>query len=175
MLLEHGADESATNKRGYTALHEALDDGNDLNARFLWLRTLRCDPWVAAGLDDVTQLRVLLTESPAHLTAVDGRGRTPLHWAARCGALESTRILIEAGAPLEARDECGSTPLYWAAAGYPAFEGFGPNTTSLGIARLLVEGGASHDCVNDAGKRPIDFVTQKWKPALASWLESLDR
>jgi ankyrin repeat protein len=172
LLLAHGADPRATNKRGYTPLHEALDDGSVRTTRFLWNEAGVRDVFLAAGLGEVDFLLEALQADPALVRTVDGRERTPLHWAARCGQLEATRVLLERSADPEAREERGWTPLHWAAFGYPIQErSHGP--VSFEIARLLLQHGAARCPVAQDGRTPLDLLegSRHWdKPALAELL-----
>ena len=59
-----------------------------------------------------------LLRDGAHVNAVDQRGWTPLHEAARAGRVEVLRLLVEAGAATDTRTTTvtglGGTPLWWA-------------------------------------------------------------
>jgi ankyrin repeat protein len=74
----------------------------------------------AIKLDDIESLRYLLfhelNEAAAHANTANGRGQSPLHWAAnlcRVGAIET---LLLAGAVVDVQDVHGATPLHLAAA-----------------------------------------------------------
>jgi ankyrin repeat protein len=74
----------------------------------------------AIKLDDIESLRYLLfhelNEAAAHANTANGRGQSPLHWAAnlcRVGAIET---LLLAGAIVDVQDVHGATPLHLAAA-----------------------------------------------------------
>lgn len=172
LLLAHGADPRAKNKRGYTPLHEALDDGNERTTRFLWSEVGVRDVFLAAGLGETDYLLDSLRSEPGLVRAVDGRRRTPLHWAARCGQLDAARILLDHSADPEAREERGWTPMHWAAFGYPIQEeSHGP--VSFEIARLLLQHGATRSPVSENGKTPRDLLEggRPWdKPLLAELL-----
>lgn len=58
-------------------------------------------------------LRMLLATG-ASVHAVDGKGLTPLHWAAGYGCAECAQILLEAGADVMARRDDQGTPLHQA-------------------------------------------------------------
>ncbi len=69
----------------------------------------------AAKRDQVKQLRELLSANRTWLDKRDTYQRTPLHSAARYGAISAIKYLIDKGADLSARDEYGNTPLHLAA------------------------------------------------------------
>lgn len=48
------------------------------------------------------------------------------------------------------------------------------NTSSLDIARLLVERGATRHPLTYSGRQPLDLFDMKCKPALGVWLQSLE-
>ncbi len=88
-LLDSGAEVNATNDRGVTPLHRA----------------------VQVGGKSVT----LLIDAGADVNAADEAGRTPLHWAATYPRVEVVQHLIEASANVSARDHEQRTPLHFAA------------------------------------------------------------
>lgn len=72
---------------------------------------------------------------------------TPLHIAARCGTLESVRLLLDHGANVESRDLSEGTPLHDAV--WRAF----PDT-----CKLLIESGAQVNAKDMSGDTPIFMV-----------------
>jgi len=63
---------------------------------------------------DLAGVRGILAAQPDSLKAVNERGYTPLHIAAREGQVEIASFLIEKGAELEAKNSTGFTPLFLA-------------------------------------------------------------
>ena len=76
---------------------------------------------------DVAYIKAHLTK--AELEVRDGRGATPVMYAAAFGNIETLRILLDAGADPNARNEFNATALLWAA-------------RNPEKARLLIERGA---------------------------------
>jgi ankyrin repeat protein len=69
---------------------------------------------------DLAAVKEILAARPASVGALDERGYTPLHVAAREGRVEIASVLIEKGALLEAKDPGGFTPLFLATLGKKA-------------------------------------------------------
>jgi ankyrin repeat protein len=102
------------------------DDEEDLNtsARDAFIirigKTLLADTFeefhAAAKKDQVKKLQKLLSKDGNRLEQRDTYQRTPLHSAARYGALSAARFLLERGADPDVKDERGDTPLHLAAA-----------------------------------------------------------
>lgn len=94
LLLAAGADVTATDKRGQTALHHAAGSA-------------------CAGCGQLVEL--LLQHGPVEKTAlidkVDKAKETALHVAARCGNADVVSTLIDRGAHLDFQSHKGDTPL----------------------------------------------------------------
>ncbi len=86
----------------------------------------------------------IVLDAGADPEATDERGRTPLHWAARLGMVDSARLLLARGADPDARDHRGRTPLHDACA---AGEG--------GIIDLLIATGADIDARDGEQMTPM--------------------
>lgn len=169
LLLEAGADPSATDTDGAGALHLAAEVAPDdepvralLAAGFDPNRQDN-DGWtplhVAAGFNTgegaAAAVRALL-EAGARKDATTAIGETPLHVVARlAGRAEVLELLLEQGADPNARDEDGWTPLHGAAVGSTAAQ-----------IRTLIQAGAEVDARDHQALTPLVL--------LASWLEELD-
>lgn len=121
-LLELGADVDARRGDGATALQAA----------------------VAAELADLA----LMLDYGAQVAAVDGKGRTALHLAARECNPGAVAMLLDAGAEIEARDEHARTALHHASA-YPGCEA---------TFDLLVARGADVNARDDYGTVPLHLA-----------------
>jgi ankyrin repeat protein len=93
------------------------------------------DLYDAIRANDLARLHSLVQAASANTK--DGRGETPLMYAAAVGSLEAMKFLIAKGADVNAQNEFGSTALIWSA-------------TDLAKVRLLLAHGAN---VNTASKR----------------------
>jgi ankyrin repeat protein len=111
LLLRFGADISARDCFGRTALHVADDlestyllitHGAEVNARDQMGRT----PIHYAYAPDVIEL---LATHGANVNNIDKNGETPLHHAATCGELSAIRAFIKLGADPTIQDQRGWT------------------------------------------------------------------
>jgi len=94
------------------AIQEAIDAGHDINAAD------NADKWtilhyalVALTPPEVEVVRVLL-KNGAKVNALEKRGWTPLHFAARSAPLEVIEMLLTAGADPNLPRQDGVTPLH---------------------------------------------------------------
>lgn len=167
VLIEYGAGVhhdlpiKGNGERGVTSLHEAIapgpwkDDkriaGKREVARLLIEDGASYDAWAAAGLDDDERLQTLLDADSAVVNAKDPFGVTPLHWAARAGALNCLRLLLEAGADANATNKSKRTPLHFAAET--------DNPHQAAAIDLLVRHGALLDAQDRKGRTPLHRAT----------------
>ena len=102
----------------------------------------------AAFAGNVEVVRLLL-EASAQTSLCDGRGRTPLQWAAEAGHEEVASALMEAGADMDRFQ--GGTPLQVAAC-----------KGHTGMVRLLLEAGADKEKVsNHVPDTPLKIASGK--------------
>ena len=156
-LLKQGVDVNRPQPDGATALHWAAHL-NDLDAADLLIRAgananaaneLGATPlWLAAVNGSMTMIERLL-EAGANPNAALASGETPLMTAARTGNANAITLLLAHGADVNAKVRFrGQTALMWAV-----------EQTHAGVARILIEGGASiharsdvwHQLENTAG------------------------
>ncbi len=64
----------------------------------------------AAEQNCVPALALVLSTRPDSVNDPDRRGRTALHWAAACGAIDSVKYLINHGSDVFARDQRQAMP-----------------------------------------------------------------
>ena len=158
-LLEHGADVSAQNIYGDTALHEAVfhDSFTEVVSMLLQLGAVvsvqNNSGWTPLSLatgDGHQNVVGLLIQHGALVSEEDKNGMTPLHHAANSDRIRVVESLIEHGADVSVRDKQGKTPL-WHAAGkrrkYP--------TRDMGMVQTLLDKGAD---INTRSFRSKDDV-----------------
>ncbi len=92
LLIDHGADVTATDERGRTPLH-----------------------WSARYTD--ARAVALIIDGGADVDAADHVGETPLHRAAMSGQIAFMEAVIAAGADVDARANFDATPLHFAVRG----------------------------------------------------------
>jgi ankyrin repeat protein len=95
LLLAHGADCRAKNRRRAEPLHYAADANH----------------WDPAAQADVIDYLISVGADP---NAADGSGVAPLHRAVRTRSLAAVRALVDGGADVSQRNRSGSTPLHLA-------------------------------------------------------------
>ncbi|MCY3841673.1 MAG: ankyrin repeat domain-containing protein [Gammaproteobacteria bacterium] len=159
-------------ERGTTSLHEAVapgpwKDDNALRsntgkravAQILIEDGAHYDAFAACGLGDVDRLQALVDADPKAASAVDGYGMTPLHWAARVGAVECAQILLSHRADIDAPNKARRAPLQLAA-----------EADQAEIIRLLARHGADVDTQDRKGRTPLHRATYEGQVAAAEAL-----
>jgi ankyrin repeat protein len=145
LLVRHGADCHARNRRGAQPLHYAADAN-------------RCDP--KAQTETITYLLSI----GADPDALDKSGVAPLHRAVRTRSLSAVRALLDGGANSRARNKTGSTPLHLAVqtTGRGGSGSEHARQQQAGIIKLLLERGASPADKDGRGKQVRQAATSEW-------------
>lgn len=145
LLLEHGANPNARDRRTRTPLFFARDERIvhtlvKAGARVADRDLAHHQPLHAAVRAGRLDVAKALLQLGADLSAQDKRGLTPLHQAAMRGRVKCLRHLVEQGAWVNGRDRHGRSPLFYAVAG-----------GHLDAALVLIDEGADLVMVDDHG------------------------
>jgi len=196
VLLAHGADVRATDRRGRPPLY--------LAAQAVRFRKMRSSPdvvdlllahgapldiFAGAVLSRTAHVAALLTDDPALVNARDAGNYTPLHLATWNGKRDTAALLLDAGADIDARNGRGETPLALAAL-YENEDGMDAmidllldrgatadifTATRLGLvagiaARLREDPDRVH-AHNRYGRTPMQYAVEKalWIPLGTRW------
>jgi ankyrin repeat protein len=145
LLVAHGANCRARNRRGAEPLHYAADANH----------------WNPAAQAETIEY---LTSVGANPNAVDGSGVAPLHRAVRTRSLAAVRALVDAGADPRQPNKAGSTPLHLAV--QPTGRGGSGSQEArqqqIGIISLLLERGAKPSDRDGSGKQVYEAATSDW-------------
>jgi ankyrin repeat protein len=149
LLVEHGADCRARNRRGAEPLHYAADANH-------W------DPTAQAET-----IEYLLSVG-ADPNALDRSGVAPLHRAVRTRSLPAVRALLDGGANPRNPSKSGSTPLHLAVQTTGRGGSGSPHAheQQMGIVRLLLQRGASPSDKDGRGKQVRQAATSEWARSL---------
>ena len=157
-------------ERGTTSLQEAAAPshwGTDLCriegkrrvAQVLIADGAYYDVYSACALNDTDRLQELMGEDSDCVGATDGYGMTPLHWAARAGAMECAELLVEKGAAVNALNKAWRTPLPLAV-----------EQDRAAMVRLLAAHGADLNAQDKKGRTPIHRAMYEGRVAAAEAL-----
>ena len=157
-------------ERGTTSLQEAAAPshwdkqvwrakGKREVARLLIADGAYYDIYSACGLNDTGRLRELIDHNPAVVGATDGYGMTPLHWAARAGAMECVELLVAEGAAVNAPNKAQRTPLQLAA-----------EKDRSDMVRCLAKHGADLNTQDKKGRTPLHRAMYEGRVAAAESL-----
>jgi len=164
-------------------LEELLSLGADSASRTVAgaapLHTVAALPGTAAS--GVLQM---LQSSQVGVSAKDGRGRTPVHYAAAGGDWENVQWLVAQGADLRSRDADGVVPLELGLArGHyhlvPLFQGSGGSVLfaaagfgNVSLVEQLVQSGMSPNAIDETGRTPMFDAAEKDRIDVAEFLIS---
>jgi len=145
LLMAHGADCHARNRRGAEPLHYAADAN-------------RWEP--AAQAETIA----CLLSAGADPNALDNSGVAPLHRAVRTRSLPAVRALLDGGADPRAPNTSGSTPLHLAVqtTGRGGSGSEHARQQQAGIIQLLLERGARPTDTDGRGRRVHQAATAEW-------------
>lgn len=151
LLVAHGANCHARNRRGAEPLHYASDANH----------------WAPAAQAATIEYLLSVGADP---NALDKSGVTPLHRAVRSRSLAAVRALLDGGANPRAPNKAGSTPLHLAVQN----TGRGGSGSELareqqkGIIKLLLKRGARSTDKDGRGKQVRQAATSEWIKHLLS-------
>jgi ankyrin repeat protein len=145
LLLTHGADCRAKNRRGAEPLHYAADGG-------------RPEPRAQAGVIEY------LISMGAEPNAVDKTGVAPLHRAVRTRSLAAVQALLDGGAEPRQPNKSGSTPLHLAVqnTGKSGSGSDEAHQQQAAIIKLLLARGARPTDKDSQGKTVKQAATSVW-------------
>jgi ankyrin repeat protein len=145
LLVAHGADCRARNRRGAEPLHYAAD----------------ANRWEPASQAKTIEYLLSVGAAP---NALDRSGVAPLHRAVRTRSLPAVRALLDGGANPRALNKAGSTPLHLAVqtTGRGGSGSEHARQQQTEIIRLLLERGASPADKDGRGKQVRQAATTEW-------------
>jgi ankyrin repeat protein len=145
LLVAHGADCRAKNRRGAEPLHYAAD----------------ANRWHPAAQAETIAYLISVGADP---NALDRSGVSPLHRAVRTRSLAAVRALVDGGADPRRPNQAGSTPLHLAVqtTGRGGSGSAPAREQQAGIVRLLLERGARATDQDARGKSVQQAATGEW-------------
>jgi ankyrin repeat protein len=153
LLLDAGADANSRDLLGQSPLDHAASIGPwkdgpaESCIRLLEACGAEMDVFLAARLGRLDRLTVERVAA----AALDRRGMTPLHHAARCGQPDAVVALLEAGVPVDACTPQGRTALM------EAILGWGPSGVDTAATELILRG-ASVDARDRLGRTALGYA-----------------
>jgi ankyrin repeat protein len=145
LLVTHGADCRAKNRRGAEPIHYAAD----------------ANRWKPEAQADVIEYLVSIGADP---NALDKSCVAPLHRTVRTRSLAAVRALLDSGANLRQPNKSGSTPLHLAVqnTGRGGSGSEEAHRQQAGIIKLLLERGARPTDRDARGKSVAQAATSEW-------------
>jgi ankyrin repeat protein len=145
LLISHGADCRAKNRRGAEPIHYAAD----------------ANRWDPATQTETIEYLLSVGADP---NALDRDGVAPLHRAVRTRSLPAVKSLLIGGANPRAPNKAGSTPLHLAVqnTGRGGSGSEHARQQQVGIIRLLLERGARPTDADGHGRQVRQAATSEW-------------
>lgn len=153
VLVKHGANVAAENRRGATPLHYASDGG-----------PVCCNWHPQAQAEMIT----FLIKGGANPNAINKDGVAPLHRAVRQRCLKAVEALLSNGAGVRLKNKSGSTPLHLAVQNTGRGGTGSPEAKALQhqIIEILVKAGANPKDRDGRGKTAKQSAQSDWIRAL---------
>ncbi|XP_012558139.2 uncharacterized protein LOC100201978 isoform X1 [Hydra vulgaris] len=158
-LLGSGADINFSDKYGQSVIHEIVRDWNIESAKYVFKKGAdlnkedkygRTPLHLASAVNHYEMVEWLITNGASINAKTIGENQTPLHYAAKNNAVDSTRIILHMGGDIGARDYKGRTPLFVAA-----------ETGRSQACRFLIEQGAPVGIFDDVGTALMVLLIEK--------------
>ena len=145
VLVAHGADCRAKNRRGAEPLHYAAD----------------ANRWEPAAQAEMISYLISIGANP---NALDSSGVAPLHRAVRTRSLAAVRALLDGGASSRQPNTRGSAPLHLAVqtTGRGRSGSLQAREQQAGIVRLLLERGARVTDQDGRGTAVLQAANSEW-------------
>ena len=145
LLIAHGADCHAKNRRGAEPLHYAAD----------------ANRWAPTAQAETIEYLLSVGADP---NGLDKSGVAPLHRAVRTRSLPAVRALLDGGANPRAPNRSGSTPLHLAVqtTGRGGSGSEHARQQQAGIIRLLLERGARPTDKDGRGRQVHSAAAAEW-------------
>ena len=160
-LIERGADVTAADRLGRTALHAAVETGRPRLAAVLLAAGADVD---ARFTDRVAALR------GDYVSRAPYKGATPFWLAARAADLEMMRLLLDAGADPFLPNAFGTTPLMVASGLGENDARRPPDHRVVEAVTLLIERGADVTAATPAGATALHGAASMWEDGVIELL-----
>jgi hypothetical protein len=151
LLVAHGADSRARNRRGAEPLHYAAD----------------ANRWDPSAQAETIEYLISVGADP---NSLDRSGVSPLHRAVRTRSLAAVRALVDGGADVRKPNKGGSTPLHLAVqtTGRGGSGSAHAREQQAGIVRFLLDHGARATDQDGRGRSVHEAATSDWVRTLLS-------
>lgn len=145
LLVAHGADCRARNRRGAEPLHYAAD----------------ANRWDPSAQADTIEYLISVGADP---NSLDRSGVSPLHRAVRTRSLAAVRALVDGRADVRKPNKAGSTPLHLAVqtTGRSGSGSAQAREQQAGIVRFLLEHGATPTDRDGRGRSVEEAANSQW-------------
>ncbi len=155
-------------------------------------RAARGDIFRAIEDGDLEWVRAIVSADPGAVRQPDGRGETPLHWAAQMGRLKIAAYLVKRGGQVSALNKYRQQPIHMAVWSPKVLvflikKGADPNARDVDrltplhwaawlgrtlSARILLKNGARTGLKDAEGRTPLDLARQNGHQPVVKLIEA---
>jgi ankyrin repeat protein len=162
LLLTSGAEINEKDRDGWSAIRFAAHCENIEATQLLVERGAETDIFVAVALADKEATLNFLKQQPRLVSANDGLGARPLHWAAEFSHREIVELLLRSGAKANDSDYWSSTALHMTAQK--------SRNGCVEVAAALLDHGAEINCRDRSGDTAIHMAARRQRQDLVEFL-----